>query len=243
MLKIFTLFFIISLSTLTAKTNFAPLKTTVIDVDKKFIYIDDSADLLVGSSGIVLHAFDDTHKTIVSMVTVIKKEGEQAYLKYESFKGLKQNALPTYNITPKKGDTVILNYLYERALAITPNLQTQNYINTTFNTIGWIHPDIFASKLAIDFTPNPKKSNFRQECSEDSFSLLFFAIEDKGYFVDCNSFKTLHTIELPKDLKLEKGQKPFYSRLGEIKGRMFGLMGGDGMHSYTRYYKQLLGIQ
>ncbi len=243
MLKLFTLFFIILLTTLTAKTNFSPYHTTVTDVDKRYIYIDDSREFSIGSSGVVLHAFDDTHKTIVSMVTVVDKKDGQAFLKYESFKGLKQNALPTYNITPKKGDRVVLNYLYKRALAVTPNLQTQNYINKTFKTIDWIHPDIFASKLSIDFTPSPKKSDFRKECSDDSFWLLFFAIEDKGYFVDCNSFKILHTITLPEDLKSDKEQKPFYSRLGEIKGRMFGLMGGDGMHSYTRYYKQLLGIQ
>jgi hypothetical protein len=240
MIKKTILIFTLFLTTLTAQANFLPYKTPILQVNKDIVTIADSSNFSVGSSGIIIHAFDDEHKTIIATVEVIQKGSGYAKLKYKNFKGLQQSALPEYNITPKKGDEVIINYLYDRAMAIVPNKDTLRYVTQKFNNIEWIHPDIFASKLAIEYTPVPEKKDFKHECREDNFALLFFAIEDKGYFVDCNSFKVLHQVNLSQTNREIK--VPFYSRLKEIKGRMFGLMGGDGIKDYDRYYKKMLGL-
>ncbi len=243
MFRFFIPLFLSTLTLLSANTNFSPYSTTVSEIKNNYIYIDENKDFSVGSSGIILRDFDGTHKTIIAVVEVVEKKGASAILKYKKFSALNQDALPQYSITPKKGDEVILNYLYNRALIIAPNEESFNYIKKTHNKFSWIHPDIFASTLARDYSPAPKKDDFKKECTEDSFALLFFIVEDSGYFVDCNSFKILHKVELPKDLKNTKQMTPFYHRLKEIKGRVFGLMGGKGIQNYNNYYKKLLGIK
>lgn len=240
MIKKSILILTLFLATLTAQTNFSAYKTTVSQVNKDIVKIADSNSFSIGSSGVIIHSFDSEHKTIIATVEVVEKKSGYAYLKYENFQGLKQSALPAYNITPKKGDEVILNFLYDRAMAIVPNKDILKYIIQKYSDIEWIHPDIFASKLVIDYSPVPEKEDFKKECTQDNFALLFFAIEDKGYFVDCNSFKVLHKIDLPQTK--ENIRVPFYSRFKEIKGRMFGLMGGDGINDYNRYYKKMLGL-
>jgi hypothetical protein len=225
-----------------AYTSFTPYQTKVSQVDKQYITINDSSNFLVGSTGVVLHAFDDEHKTIVSTVEVISKKDSKAVLKYRTFNGLKQDALPSYSIAPQAGDTIILNYLYNRAMAIVPNKETLQSVTTKFNSMDWIHPDILGSKLAIDYTTTPSKEEFQQECQQDGFSILFFAIEDKGYFVDCNSFKVLIKADIAQPSQ-EPAVVPFYTRIAkEIKGRVFGIM-GKGIGNYTTYYKALLGLK
>lgn len=243
MLKFFTLFFTLALTAMSANTNFSPYNTVITKVENKTIYIDDNKDFSIGSSGVVLHTFDKTHKTIIAAVEVVGKKDGKAHLKYKSFKRLKQEALPSYNITPKKGDTVILNYLYKRVLAIVPDLKTFDFVTKNHEGFEWIHPDIFAATLAADYNPVPTKDDFIQMCTTNTFALLFFAIEQKGYFIDCNSFKTIYQIDLPKELVSKKPMIPFYNRLQEIKGRVFGLMGSKGINNYDGYYKKLLGIK
>ncbi len=243
MFRFFIPLFLSTLTVLCADTNFSPYHTTVTKVENKTIYIDESKNFSIGSSGVVLRDFDGVHKTIIAVVEVIEKKGQSATLKYKKFSALTQDALPEYNMPPKKGDTVILNYLYNRALVITSNEKTFDYIVKTHNKFSFIHPDIFASTLAVDYSPAPTKANFKKECTVGSFALLFFAIEDSGYFVDCNSFKILHTVDLPKDLQDAKQMTPFYHRLKKIKGRVFGLMGGKGIANYDSYYKKLLGLK
>ena len=243
MLKNFTLYLMISLTSLMAQTDFSPYHTKILKADGNFLYIKDSQSFSVGSSGIVMHEFDKTHKTIVARVEVVAKKQELAILKYKKFRGLEQSALPAYNITPKVGDAVILNYLYKRATAIVPDAQTLQYVSTKFSEIEWIHPDIFASKLSVDYTPRPTKEDFTNECSHNSYALLFFGIQNKGYFVDCNSFKILAQTDLPQSSSKKNPMVPFYSRLEAIKGRMFGLMGGDEITNYDNYYKKMLGLK
>ncbi len=243
MFKFFISLFLSTFTLLSADTNFSPFHTTINKIENKNIYIGANKDFSIGSSGVVLRDFDGIHKTIVAVVEVVEKKDTYAVLKYRKFSALSQDALPQYNITPKEGDEVVLNYLYNRALVIAPNEESFNYIIKTHNNFSWIHPDILASTLAINYSPAPTKDDFKKECTEDSFALLFFAIEDNGYFVDCNSFKILHKVELPKELKDAKQMTPFYHRLKEIKGRVFGLMGGKGIQNYNTYYKKLLGIK
>ena len=243
MLKIISFYLLVSITSLTAQTNFSPYHTKVLKTDGKYLYIQDSQNFSIGSSGIVMHSFDETHKTIVATVKVVEKKDGQAILKHTKFKALEQSALPSYNITPISGDKVTLNYLYKRATAVVPDAQTLQFVTSKFSDIEWVHPDIFASKLAVDYSPIPTKEDFLAECTQNSYALVFFAIQDNGYFVDCNSFKILAKTKLPQSSTKEAPMVPFYTRLKEIKGRMFGLMGGDGITNYDNYYKKMLGLK
>ena len=229
-------------TSLYAYTNFSQYETKVDSINGKYLQINDSTNFKIGSSGILIHDFDTQHSTIVSRVEVIDKKEGKATLSYKKFNDLEQNALPTYNIAPAVGDKVILNYLYTKSMAIVPDSQTLKSVTNKFSQVDWVHPDIFASKLAIDYTPKPEKEDFQQECKNNSFSLLFFAIENSGYFVDCNSFKILYKVEI-NNQSTEKPQTPFFNRIGDIKGRMFGLMGGKSMNDYNDYYKKLLNVR
>ncbi len=241
MLKKIVIFFTILLTTLSAQVDLSPYYSKIEKIDKNKIFIRDDKRFKVGSSGVIMHSFDSSHKAVVAVVTVVEKRDDFAVLNYKKFSDNIDNALPSYNIDPKVGDEVILNYLYKKALAITPNRSVYNYVEDKFNYIEWIHPDIFASYLFINYRPKPSKDDFKQECLESDFALLFFAIENRGYFVDCNSFIILDQIDIENketDVKV-----PFYNRIDEIKGRVFALIGGESIVNYDRYYKNLLGIK
>ncbi len=232
----------ILLTSLAAYTNFSPYETKVESVNGKYIQINDSTNFKIGSSGILIHNFDDEHSTITANVEVVDKKDGKAILSFKKFDTLEQNALPSYNIPPSIGDKVILNYLYTKSMAIVPDKETLKSVTNKFSQLDWIHPDIFASKLAIDYTPKPSKKDFQEECKANSFSLLFFAIDNSGYFVDCNSFKVLYKVDISNQAT-QKPQTPFYNRIGDIKGRMFGLMGGNSITNYDDYYKKLLNVR
>ncbi len=236
MKNIFTLFTLLSV-TLFAQTDFSPYKTDILAVEKDTVIVKDGADIALGATGVIIKSFDESHQTIIANVEVIKQEGDKLLLKVSSFDAIPQEALPTYSIAPKVGDTVILNFLYNRAMAIVPDEETYKLVTKSYDTFSWLHPDIFATKLAKSYNPTPSKETFQEECIAQNVGLLLFAIKDKGYFVDCRSFKTLNTIPLPtaKSVKI-----PFYSRLDTIKGRIFGLFGGKGVKDYASFYSKLL---
>ncbi len=214
--------------------------TQIKTINQNVITVQNNRDVAVGSTGIVIHQFDTQHQTIIAKVEVISKINDTMMLQLRKYKGIKQNALPSYNIRPQIGDKVILNFLYNRALAITPDLSSYKMVTKSYSDIIWTHPDIFASKLSIEYTPTPTKKEFQEICTIENIALLFFHIDTTGYFVDCNSFVTLEKIPLPQ-AKSEK--LPFYTRINNIKGR-FSAFGGDkGITNYNKYYKKLLGIK
>ncbi len=236
MKNIFTLLALLSV-TLFAQTNFNPYTTKILAVDKDAVIIKNDADIALGTTGVIVHAFDKTHQTIIGNVEVVKKGADKLRLKVTAFNAIPQETLPTYNIAPKVADTVILNFLYNRAMAIVPDEGTYKLITKNYKTFTWLHPDLFATKLAKSYKPSPTKETFQEECIAQNIGLLLFAIKDKGYFVDCRSFKTLNTIPLPRATSVTL---PFYSRIEAIKGRIFGLFGGEGVKNYDSFYSKLL---
>ncbi len=231
---------LLSVTFLLAQFNPSPYETTLQSVQNNKATIADN-NIALGATGVVLHSFDNEHQTIISLATVIAKADNKLTLKFTRYKNLHQSALPSYKIDPKKGDKVILNYLYNRVLPITPNKETYKRITATFVGYNIIHPDLFASKLYVDHQPRPEKSDFHKSCLQNSNNLLLFAIEDKGYFVDCQSFKILDSINL--STQGDKASHPFYSRIPKIKTRLGAIMGSEDIGEYNRYYKQMLGLK
>ena len=236
MKNIFTLLALLSV-TLFAQISLSPLKTDIIAVKKDIVIVKNGANIAIGATGVIMKSFDSEHKTIIANVTVVKKEGETLHLKISPFDAIPQKTLPNYDISPKVGDEVILNFLYNRAMAIVPDVETYKVVVQSYDPFIWLHPDVFAAKLAKSYNPTPTKETFQEECIAQNIGLLLFAIRGEGHFVDCKSFAILNTVPLPKATSVKS---PFYSRLEAIKGRIFGLFGGKGVHDYDAFYINLL---
>ena len=225
---------------LSAATAFKPVKEKILKADKKSAVIASNPYVPVGSSGVIIRKFDDNHETIIAKAVVESKNEQEIKIKFKVFDMLKQDALPSPKIFPKKGDIVILNYLYDRAFAIVPNEESYLEVLSSFQNISWIHPDILAAFLSKEYNPQPSKEDFQTVCNKNASMLLFFAIGDKGYFVDCNTFQVLK--ETPFDKKEGKETLPFYSRIGEIESNIFNFSKSN-IDNYENYYKKLLGIE
>jgi hypothetical protein len=226
--------------TLFAQINLNPYHSNILSVDKEIVTIKNDPAIALGATGIILHTFKEHHKTIISSVEVTKRDADRIYLKLRPFNAIAQEALPSYSIAPKVGDEVILNFLYQRAMAIVPDKQSYDMVVKSYDAFNWVHPDIFAASLAKSYTPTPTKEVFQEMCTRQNIGLILFDIEGEGRFVDCRSFKTISKIPLPQSTTT---QTPFYNRIETIKSRMFGLFGGKGIKDYNSYYKKLLGIE
>jgi hypothetical protein len=166
---------------------FEKIETTIIkDFGQKAQISPTNAP--VGSSGIVVRNFDKIHTTIIARATYIGNNT----IKYTVFDALAQKSLPIPNILPKKGDKVILNYLYNRGLIIAPSRQIYQKIVSSHTEIEWLHPDLFASQLSKDKNPTPSQEDFKKFCNTYSAGILYFALGNEGIFIDCYSFLQRH---------------------------------------------------
>lgn len=224
----------LAIFTLSIFADITPNKTTTILKSYNDGALVNNVEAPIGSSGVVVHYFDKIHSTIVARTELINKNK----IAYRVFDALKQKALPTPKILPKNGDKVILNYLYDRALIIAPNFKTYQNIKKSHKEIEWLHPDLFAAELSISKNPAPTKEDFKNFCNKYSIGLLYFAIKDRGYFVDCYSFKKVDF----ENIKIEGNeiQLPFYSRIKEIQSSWFNFYGASEVRDYTNYYTNLL---
>ena len=235
MKKIFFSLFLVSLTLLNAK--FLEYKAKILSIDGNIATLKNSPKVKIGSSGVVVHSYSKQHSTIVAKVIVVDKNSDYIKVRFRKFGDLKQDVLPVPMILPSIGDRVILNYLYNHALAITPNYKTYKEVTTKHNDINWLHPDLFAAKLFADSNPSPNREDFQNMCKDYSFSLLYFAINQEGYFVDCNSFKVIKQERL--NTKENKIIVPFYSRIKDIDASWLSF-GKSKITDYNNHYKMLL---
>ncbi|WP_281951433.1 plasminogen-binding N-terminal domain-containing protein [Nitrosophilus kaiyonis] len=214
--------------------DITPNKTTTIIKSYSNGATIKNLDAPIGSSGVVVHYFDKIHSTIVARAELIENDK----IAYRVFDALKQKALPTPKILPKNGDKVILNYLYDRALIIAPNFKTYENIKNSHPDIEWLHPDLFAAQLSISKNPAPNREDFKNFCNKYSVGLIYFAIKNRGYYVDCYSFKKVGY----ENISAQKGEikLPFYSRIKEIQSSWFNFYGASEVRDYTNYYTNLL---
>ena len=232
-LSIFLLFATINLN---ANSLFKEHKAKIISIDNNTAIVKSFPDVKIGSSGVVVHRFDKKHSTIVAKIIVIDKNANSIKVRFVPFKDLKQDVLPVPKILPQVGDTAILNYLYNYALPIAPNYQVYKNITKKHQDIKWFHPDLFAAKLFVDGNPAPTKKDFQRMCKDYNFSLLYFAINNRGYFVDCNSFKVLKQDQIATS---GKTQFPFFTRIKDIKNSWFSF-GHSKITNYDSYYQSLI---
>lgn len=220
-----------------AKALFTEYTTTLLEVNQNEGVIQDSDDFFVGSSGIVMHAFDEKTSSIISHFDVIKKENGKATIKFSPFKMLTQGAFPDTGVKPAANDKVIVNYLYDRALIVAPNQAVYTEIFKKPFGITWVHPDIVASYLAENYKPNPDKATFQAVCNQNTASLIVFAIKEKAYFVDCHNFNVLMSFDVTASSEV---QLPFYSRIHNIDSAWLSF-GSSKIANYDTYYTSLIG--
>ncbi len=205
--------------------------------NKGYALITSPKALPVGVSGIVLRKFDETHEAIIANAIVVQATGNRLALRLTPYRDLQQDVLPTYDISPKIGDQVILQHHYSRILPIVPDKASFDALTAKYPHLTWVHPDLYASALESSFHAKPNRENLQAECRDESVGLLLFQIKDKAYFVDCKSFQIIDT---QPATPATSSQTPFYNRLGKVNGRFMGLFGGDRIKNYDQFYSQLL---
>lgn len=198
--------------------------------------ITDNPNIVIGSSGVVLHKFDNGLNTIVARAVVIQKENGFAKIRFEVFSDLKQPALPLPNIKPQKGDEVILNFLYDRALAIVPNETIFHEITNAFTNVNFIHPNVVGAWLGVNYKPNPSRDDFRKICAQNAVGLIFIALDNEAVFADCRSFEILKSF---KSGKISEYKLPFWSNVDKVESAFWNLSSYE-IEDYNTHYKNLL---
>jgi len=236
-LLIFFSLLLISSQSISAKSIFNQFETQILQIDGKTATIQNSDDIVIGSSGIVTHTFEDRVSTIIARADVIKKTDNKATIRFSEYQLSTQTAFPKPGIVPVVGDRVTLNFLYSRALIVAPNFRVFRDTTEHFKDIEWIHPDIVAAYLSKQSRPNPNREIFQKACEVNSAGLIFFALDKSGYFVDCNNFNTVKKIETSP---IEKIQLPFYTRIKDIDTSWIQ-WSGRHIENFDAYYRALIG--
>ncbi|WP_314040153.1 plasminogen-binding N-terminal domain-containing protein [Campylobacter showae] len=219
-----------------AEFSMREYKTPLISVDEGVGTIIDNSDIVVGSSGVVMHKFDGAQSSIIARAVVTQKGGGFAKVRFEVFDTLAQKALPIPGIMPKSGDEIILNYLYNRSLIVVPNKEIYAEVTNAFKDITFIHPDIVGSYLSYEYKPNPSRDDFRKMCSQSAAGLIFIAMNNEALFADCQSFEPLKRFQSGA---VKYYQLPFYTRVKDID-TVFWKWGSEQISDFDRHYKALL---
>lgn len=211
-------------------------KAPLISVDEGVGTIIDSPSIVTGSSGVVMHRFDNIQSSIIARAVVTQKGGGFAKVRFEVFDALEQKALPLPGILPKSGDELVLNYLYDRSLIVAPNKEIYSEVVGAFKGITFIHPDIVGSYLSYEYKPNPSRDDFRKMCNQSAAGLIFIAMNNEAVFADCQSFEPLKRFQSGA---VKYYQLPFYTRVKDID-TVFWKWGSEQISDFDRHYKALL---
>ena len=211
-------------------------KAPLISVDEGVGTIIDSPSIVTGSSGVVMHRFDNIQSSIIARAVVTQKGGGFAKVRFEVFDALEQKALPLPGILPKSGDELVLNYLYDRPLIVAPNKEIYSEVVGAFKGVTFIHPDIVGSYLSYEYKPNPSRDDFRKMCNQSAAGLIFIAMNNEAVFADCQSFEPLKRFQSGA---VKYYQLPFYTRVKDID-TVFWKWGSEQISDFDRHYKALL---
>jgi hypothetical protein len=237
-MKILFLIFLIG-STLFATDIFdtSQKTTTILDIDKNKATIG-LGDLIVGQSGVIVHKFDDNHSAILANFYITSSNKQTSQIKILKDKVLLQDAVPTVNLTPQKGNIVVVNHIYKSSLLIVPNFETSQQIKNLYKNQNFLNPDIFAAYLKINYIVRPQKEDFVKFCKDNTIGNIFIAIKDKLYIVDIYSFKILYTNDIISNN--DKIVLPFFTKVKDIQSSM--LDWSSPVKDYNKYYSKLIGV-
>ena len=231
------------------ENNFSvkPMGTKIenIDDNKSTINI---GNLIIGQTGIVVHIYDNDKRLIVSNAKVISSNSNSSIVEFFKFDDLKQDALPTTKRMVEKGDVLVLNYMYNSSLLITPTQDTFQAVRNNFKLNNFIHSDIFAAKLKINNKPFPTKEDFQEFAIEQNLGTIFFVLNNKVYILDTKTFTILDSYSV--SYENSESKMPFYTRVEEIESSILDFSFSDLLFfndkkelSYDEYYEEILGLK
>lgn len=235
MVKLFTLFFIFTLSLFAGV-----IKTPVLSVDHVNNVVTVKVNKIdIGVSGFLVQRLSQRTSTILKNLEVINYDPltNIATLRMTEFDVLNQNSLPKGRWNVEVGDIAVLAYGYSRALLIAPNEDIYYRITKATKQVHWVHPDIFTAILSFNGHPTPLKQDFLDMSNATAIGLVFFYINQKLFTVDAQSMTVLNISDAP--LKQTEVKLPFYSRISEIDAAWFG-DGSDELKEYEPHYCKLL---
>ena len=235
-MKKFLLFLAAACLGFAAEFSMREYKAPLISVDEGVGTIIDSPSIVTGSSGVVMHRFDNIQSSIIARAVVTQKGGGFAKVRFEVFDALEQKALPLPGILPKSGDELVLNYLYDRSLIVAPNKEIYSEVVGAFKGVTFIHPDIVGSYLSYEYKPNPSRDDFRKMCNQSAAGLIFIAMNNEAVFADCQSFEPLKRFQSGA---VKYYHLPFYTRVKDID-TVFWKWGSEQISDFDRHYKALL---
>lgn len=220
-------------------------------------------NLPIGSSGIVVHVYDNDKRLIVSNAKVIESNDTNSVVEFFEFNDLKQEALPTSNRVVEKNDILVLNYMYPASLVIAPTQETFQIVRSNFKYNNFLHSDLFAAQLKIEGQPYPSKEDIQKFAIEQNLGTIFIVVDQKVNVLDAKTFAKLadYTMTYNED---DNTQMPFYTRVEEIESSLlnfdFSLPSlpkfinekipfidskntpSDYKSNYENYYKYIIGL-
>ncbi|MDD3466722.1 MAG: plasminogen-binding N-terminal domain-containing protein [Campylobacterales bacterium] len=191
-----------------------------------------------GATGIVITKLNDTKNTIVASVVALSS-GNEVNARFEVLTELAQDALPRAILFPKVGDKAVFYSFDERSTIIAKNQSDYQKIVSSENRM-WLHPDLFAALLTQERIGEPKQKDFAEYCKKYSVGTIHFAIKDKVYVTDCQSFEILDIKNFASE-NAKEFESPFYKRTGDIETGYLGMF-KENVKDYESYYLRLLGF-
>lgn len=199
--------------------SFKQMKTKITNVTNNSATIN-IGNLRVGQSGIIVREYEDGQKLIISNAYVTKTSQNNSQIKLIAFNDLKQEAIPTSKTKVQENDTLILNYMYDKSLLITPSQDAFQVARAKFRYNTFLHSDIFAAKLKTIREPLPSKTTIQDFAIEQNLGTIFFIIKNRAYVVDSKTFALLDSYTLAYNY-LDTEKMPFYTRIEGIEEAPF----------------------
>lgn len=197
------------------KLEYKAIAARIYDVTEDEAKIN-VGNLRVGESGIIEHRYTNDKNLIVSNAYVISSNANYSTIKFLPFFDLKQNALPTSNRTPQKGDIAIIDYLYDASLLIAPSQDAFTATREKFKDNNFLHADLFGAYLKKEGIPLPSKEVIQNYAIEQNLGTIFFVIDSTVYVVDAKTFAILEKDSISYNF-VENKNMPFYTRVENIE--------------------------
>jgi hypothetical protein len=191
-----------------------------------------------GATGILVTKLDDSKNTIVASVVALTS-GNEVQAKFQVLTDLAQDALPRAVVLPRVGDKAVFYSFDNRSMVIAKNQSDYQRAVSSLESKTWLHPDVFSALLTQQRVGEPKAEHFAELCKKYSMGTINFAIKNKIYVTDCQSFEILEEIPFSSE-NAKDFESPFYKRTGEIETGYIGMF-KESVKEYDSYYLRLLG--
>ena len=229
-------FTLLAITVITVITANAALQGVVQTVSDNTITVQ-AQGALKGSSAFVVHRYAGG-ETISQACVVQSVSGDTATLLCKPFDYFDQDSIPTLNLKPKRGDTVLFVPLMHSAVIIAPTVERYVRAQEAHRDMHLVHPDLFAAMLTNDSNPKPTPADFAAFCSRQMVGVVILALSDADYMLDCDSFGLL--AKKPENSAAGQAVMPFFHRLNVINKSWWTKTRPIPITEFDDYYKQFI---